>query len=133
MTVAAAAHAVKSYGNRVGKGEANKCFLLSPKQKAGVKEMLANKIDGDIRLADLAGQSNMPGLQLMRSYQETTGKRIHDWSAALRVERAKDLLLRKENGLEEIARAAGYPGVDHFVTEFTRYVGIDPQRWRRQS
>ena len=72
MTVAAAAHAVKSYGNRVGKGEANKCFLLSPKQKAGVKEMLANKIDGDIRLADLAGQSNMPGLQLMRSYQETT-------------------------------------------------------------
>jgi AraC family transcriptional regulator len=133
MTIAAAAHAVKTYGNRVRKGETDNCFGLSPKQRAGIEEMLANKIDGDIGLADLADQSNMPGLQLIRSYQETTGESIHDWSSALRVERAKGLLLRKETGLAEIARAAGYSGVDHFVAEFTRHVGIDPQRWRRQS
>ena len=133
MTVAAAAHAVKSYGTRVRKAEAGKCFLLSPKQKTGVEEMLANKIDGDIGLADLTDQSGMSGLQLVRSYQETTGKSIHEWSSALRVERAKALLLRKETGIEEIAHMAGYTGVDHFVAEFTGQVGIDPQRWRRLS
>jgi AraC-like DNA-binding protein len=133
MTVAAAAHAVTSYGNRVSKGEADKCFPLSPKQKAGVEEMLADKTDGDIGFAELAGQSNMSALQLIRSYQETAGKSIHDWSSALRVERAKDLLRRKQGRLEEIARAAGYSGVDHFVAEFTRHAGIDPRRWRRPS
>jgi AraC family transcriptional regulator len=133
LTVAAAAHAVKSYGNGVSKGEADRCFLLPPEQKARVEEMVANKINGDIGLADLADRSGMPGLQLMRSYQETTGKSIHEWSAALRTERAKNLLLRGENGLEETARLAGYASVDEFVAEFTRHVGIDPQRWRRHS
>jgi AraC-like DNA-binding protein len=133
MTVAAAAHAVKSYGNRVRKGQTDKCFLLSPEQKARVEEMLADKIDGDIRLVQLADQSGMSGLQLMRSYQKTMGKSVHEWSSTLRVKRAKDLLLRKDSGLEEIARMAGYPSVDHFVAEFTRHVGIDPQRWRRPS
>jgi AraC-like DNA-binding protein len=28
---------------------------------------------------------------------------------------------------------AGYASIDHFVAEFTRHVGIDPQRWRRPS
>jgi AraC family transcriptional regulator len=133
LTVAAAAHAVRSYGNGVSKGEADRCFLLPPEQKARVEEMVANKINGDIGLADLADRSGMPGLQLMRSYQETTGKSIHEWSAALRTERAKNLLLRGENGLEETARLAGYASVDEFVAEFTRHVGIDPQRWRRHS
>ena len=133
MTVAAAAHAVKSYGNWVRKGPADKCLLLSPEQRALVEEMLADKIDGDVGLADLANQSGLSGLQLMRSYQKTTGKSVHEWSSALRVKRAKDLLLRRDSGLEEIARMAGYASIDHFVAEFTRHVGIDPQRWRRPS
>jgi AraC family transcriptional regulator len=133
LTVAAAAHAVKSYGNRISKGGADKCFLLSPEQKARVEEMVADKIDGDIAVADLADQSGIPGLQLMKSYQETTGKSIQAWSSALRTERAKNLLLRRENGLEEIACLAGYAGVDEFVAEFTRHVGIDPRRWRPAS
>jgi AraC family transcriptional regulator len=133
MTIAAAAHAVKCYGNPARKGQADNCFLLSAEQKTHIEEMLADKIDGDVGLADLADQSGMSGLQLAGSYQETTGKSIHEWSSGLRVERAKALLLRKESELEEIARLAGYPGVDHFVAEFTRHVGIDPQRWRRPS
>jgi AraC family transcriptional regulator len=95
MTVAAAAHAVKSYGNRVRKGEADKCLLLSPKQKSGIEEMLANKIDDDIGLSDLANQSGMASLELMRSYQQSTGTTIHEWSSALRVARAKNILIRK--------------------------------------
>jgi transcriptional regulator GlxA family with amidase domain len=92
--------------------------------------MLADKIIG---LAEFANQIGMSGLQLTRSYKETTGKNIHEWSAALRVKRAKDLLLRKKYGLEDIARMAGYSDIGHFVAEFTRHVGIDPQRWRRPS
>jgi AraC family transcriptional regulator len=130
MTVAAAAHAVKRYGNRLRGGEADKGFLLSPKQKADVEEMLADKVNGDVGLADLAEQSNMSGLQLMRSYQKTSGNSVHEWLSALRVQRAQDLLLRTACGLEEIANMAGYAGVDHFVSEFTDQVGIDPQRWR---
>ena len=133
VTVAAVAHAVKNYGNRVRKGQPDKSFLLSPKQRTHVEQTLANKIDGDIGLTDLVDQSGMSGLRLASSYQRTTGKSIHEWSSALRVERAMALLRRTESGLEEIARAAGYPCVDHFVAEFTRHAGIDPHRWRRLS
>jgi AraC-like DNA-binding protein len=132
VTVAASAHSVKSYGNRVRKGLADSCFTLSPAQKARVEEMLANKIDGDIGLAELAEESGMSGLQLMRSYKQATGRSVHEWASALRVKRAKDLL-RKGSGLDEVARMAGYVDVEHFVAEFTRCVGIDPRRWRCPS
>ncbi|MCC8954190.1 helix-turn-helix transcriptional regulator [Bradyrhizobium sp. Pear77] len=131
MAVAATAHAVKSYGNWARKGQADKCFSLSPEQIARLEEMLADKIDGDVGLADLANESGMSALQLIGSYQETTGKSVYEWLSGLRIKRAKDLLLREERGLEDIARLAGYSGVGHFVAEFTRHVGIDPERWRR--
>lgn len=134
MTIAAAAHAVRRYGNHVHKVLFDEASLLSREQRARVEEILASKIDGDIGLADLAEKGGMSCLQLIRSYELTTGKSIHEWSSMLRVERAKNLLLRNDgSGLAEIARLAGYSSLDRFVAEFTHHVGTGPQHWRRTS
>jgi AraC family transcriptional regulator len=130
ITVAAAAHAVKNYGNRGRGRQEERRFTLSPEQRVRVEEMLANKIDGDVRLAELAEETGLSSLQLTRAYQETAGMSIHEWSSMLRIERAKELLLRKRCTADQIARTAGYTDLDHFVAEFTRNVGIDPRRWR---
>lgn len=53
---------------------------------------------------------------------------------ALRIEKAKSLLLRsKDLPLSEVAFQCGFEDYNYFITVFRREVGLSPAVWRRKN
>jgi AraC-like DNA-binding protein len=78
-------------------------------------------------LADDAGM----GLRtLQRIFMDQLGVSPRQHLRYLRFERARQLLLRRDQRAVDIAMAAGYSDQAHFVREFRRFSGITPGRWR---
>lgn len=82
MTIAAASHAAKKYGNR-SRRAASRGFLLSAREQRIVGELLAEHTDGDLTLADVALACGIPSLQLVEAFERTTARSIHSWVRSL--------------------------------------------------
>jgi AraC family transcriptional regulator len=85
-----------------------------------------------VSVEEVARQCNMSVSQFGRTFKKATGQTPHRWLVYLRLERAKDLLLRSTLPLAEIALACGFSEQSHFTRTFSRLVGTSPGEWRRQ-
>ncbi len=54
------------------------------------------------------------------------------WLLAVRVDRARDLLVRSRLPLADVAEACGFRSAQHLGAAFRRANGTSPMRWRRQ-
>jgi AraC-like DNA-binding protein len=55
----------------------------------------------------------------------------HQFMTSRRVERAKELLLRTDHSLAEIALEVGFSSQAHFTDQFRRATGSTPHRYRK--
>ncbi|MDT4887607.1 HTH-type transcriptional activator RhaR [compost metagenome] len=55
----------------------------------------------------------------------------HDWLLQMRVEKAKELMLRTSLNLSQIALDCGFADQSHFSRVFQKMTGLPPSRWRR--
>jgi AraC family transcriptional regulator len=105
---------------------------LAPWRQRRAEAMLRAGLASGVRLDDVARKCHMSVSQFGRTFKKTTGLTPHRWLVQLRVERARDLLLRSRLPLAEIALDCGFSEQSHFTRTFTRLVGISPGEWRRQ-
>jgi AraC family transcriptional regulator len=78
-------------------------------------------------LADVAGLSTF---HFSREFKTATGMSPWQYVATRRIERAKQLLLRTRQSVEEIAWSIGLENVSHFRSQFRRHVGVRPAELR---
>lgn len=64
-------------------------------------------------------------------FKEATGQPFHRYLIALRLEKAKQLLLERELPISVVARAVGFAGLSHFSRAFTQRFGVSPTNLRR--
>jgi AraC-like DNA-binding protein len=132
ITVAAAAHVLKTYG--IG-SKAPQATLagLAPWQKRRVKEVLSARLSGEIFVSDLASECGLPTGAFLRAFRQSTGTSPHRWLRQHRVECAKALLGQKmQMSLLEVGLACGFANVSHFARVFERITGAHPAAWRQQ-
>ncbi|MSU57604.1 MAG: AraC family transcriptional regulator [Pedosphaera sp.] len=91
-----------------------------------MKENLAEPVDLD-RLAEIAAISKF---HFVRVFDETTGTTPHNFLACLRMQRAKERLLKSETSITDVCLEVGYNSLGTFSKTFSELVGVSPQEFR---
>ena len=87
----------------------------------------------DRALSDTAARMGLTWPQLFAWCQQRTGMDFRAWRIRLRIEDAKELLLKEpEASAATIARKVGYNDRSNFTRHFQQLTGVTPVQWRSQ-
>ncbi len=96
-----------------------------------VDAFLAAHLAQPIHRAEIAAAVRLSAAHLARIYRAAAGRTILDQLTALRIARAKALLLESTLSVTQIAGAVGIVSFSHFARTFRCQVGISPSDYRR--
>ncbi|XGV94958.1 MAG: helix-turn-helix domain-containing protein [Leptolyngbya sp. BL-A-14] len=98
-----------------------------PKHKLHqVTDYINDFLDRDLSLTELATLVQMSPFHFARLFKQSTGLTPHQFVIRCRVERAKELLLRGEQTIADIATEVGFANQSHLNRHFKHIVGITP-------
>ncbi len=103
---------------------------LAPHQSARVIEYMRGHLDHRVTLGDLAALTGLSPWHFARAFRETHGLPPHRYLTRLRLDRARDLLVRTPLSVTEIASATGYSS-QQLARHFRRAFGVAPAAYRR--
>ena len=106
---------------------------LAPRRLRMVQEYIEANLSDEIRLTDLAALAGVSSTHFCRAFHKSTGLPSHQYMIRRRVERAKELLAKRELPIVEIALAVGFGNQSHMTTHFRRVVGTTPWRFRNDA
>jgi AraC family transcriptional regulator len=87
-------------------------------------------LDAPLDLDEIARIAGVSKFHLVRVFDEITGTTPHHFLSCLRMQRAKELLLKTNSPVTEICLDVGYNSLGTFSTTFTELVGVSPQEFR---
>jgi AraC family transcriptional regulator len=105
---------------------------LAPWQRRRVLELFEQHLDGELKLATLAGECRLSVSHFARSFRRSFGTSAHRYLLLHRVEIAKALLSKTNSSLVEIAAQAGFSDQSALTRTFANVVGATPAKWRRE-
>lgn len=97
------------------------------------RTILAENFDKRITIPQLARQAGINEAKLKEGFKEVYGQSVHAYLLELRLEKAKQLLLKSELSITEITYEIGYSHVTHFTSLFKKELGITPSEWRKKK
>lgn len=83
-----------------------------------------------ITLGRLAGAVHLNPNYFSTLFKEQTGETPMSFVAGFRVEKAKELLRRREGSIQEIAEQVGLHNLSHFSRVFKKMTGKTPSEYR---
>lgn len=89
--------------------------------------------DKPITLAEIARASHLSVSRLAHLFKEQMGMTLIDYVTAVRIERAKELLLGTDQSCTEICFQVGYNNQSYFTRTFKSVVGLTPRQFRIQN
>ena len=104
---------------------------LAPWQVRRIITHVNANLDAALRVEDLARLARLSQSHFSREFSSSFGCPPHRFITRCRLERAKELMLRADMPLLQIAIECGFADQPHFSRVFLRFVGISPGRWRR--
>ena len=125
------AHVMQRYGGTKPTGTMASGGLAAW-QRRRATELLREKLDGTVRLADVAQACELSVSHFARSFKASFGVSCHRWLTDRRIERAKGLLAGTDTPLADVSSQSGFGDQAAFTRTFHRLVGLSPGRWRRE-
>jgi AraC family transcriptional regulator len=105
---------------------------LSAAQLDRIIDYIETHLSQTIHLYNLAAIGRMSESHFSRSFKQSTGTTPHQYLLKRRVERAKQLLIKSQLSILEIALECGFAHPGHLSRHFKRIVGITPNKFRQQ-
>ncbi|MFJ7157182.1 helix-turn-helix domain-containing protein [Streptomyces sp. NPDC101118] len=102
------------------------------RQGEAVMEALARDALLPISVAEHAARLGMPLAELRGVVRRITGEGVKEYLLGIRLDRAKELLVRTDLPVAGVARRVGYEDASYFSRLFSRRVGVAPVRFRDQ-
>ncbi len=93
--------------------------------------MVRARLNGSIRIAELAVACQLSPSHFARCFRHSFGTSVRQWLIRLRLERAKQLLSETGKSLSEIALESGFSDQAAFTRTFSRLENVTPFRWRK--
>jgi len=131
LELTVAAHVMQRYGVPQRKTEP-RVKGLAAWQRLRVTELLRGRLDGRVRLSELATLCELSVSRFAHSFKVTFGVSPHRWLLERRIEYAQAQLKRSGMTLSVIATQCGFTDQAAFTRAFHRVVGDSPGRWRRE-
>jgi AraC-like DNA-binding protein len=118
------------------------CVLISPaarestiaSHRVSVEraiDLMRADLSAPLRLAYLAKAAGMSEFHFTRTFHGLTGLPPLRFLSALRLAKARDMLVSTNASVIEICLAVGYTSIGTFTRRFTELVGISPMRLRQ--
>jgi len=104
---------------------------LAPWQLHRVTGYIVEHLAEDIELQMLANLVKLSRSHFSRAFRASTGLAPHQWLVHARINKAKELLLKCDRRLAQIAIDVGFADQAHFTRKFGRTVGESPGAWQR--
>lgn len=105
---------------------------LAPWQARRVIDHIQARLDTPIRVEEMARVIRLSTSYFSRAFRLSFSMSPHAYVIALRLARARELLLESEEQMTQIAMACGFADQAHFSRVFHREMGCAPGRWRRE-
>ncbi len=121
-----AAHLLHRYAERRRPGG------LPPRRLARVLEHIADHLDQDLSLAELAGVAGLSPSHFKTLFKQSTGQAVHGYVVQARVALARRLLLQGELPPAQVALEAGFAHQSHMARCMRRVLGVSPREILRQ-
>ena len=101
---------------------------LSKAKLQQVTEYIAEHLDREVKLIELAAIAQISPYHFLRLFKNTLGITPHQYILQRRIEKAKYLLLHSELSIAEVAATAGFYDQSHLTRYFKRIVGVTPKQ-----
>jgi AraC family transcriptional regulator len=105
---------------------------LTRQQLRTAMDYLHAHLGENIHLEDLSGAVGISPFHFSRRFRRSTGVPPHRYLIRLRVQRARELLLRSSPSLAEVAVQVGFYDQSHLATHFKAAFGVTPGRFSAQ-
>lgn len=114
----------------------NIMFSLGNSTKDSVLDDILSYIShnyaGNITLENIAPLFGYNSSYLGKIFSRKMGESFNSYVDHVRIEKAKELLLEDDTKIYQIAERTGYRNVDYFHIKFKKYVGVSPQKYRKE-
>ena len=105
---------------------------LDRRRLARVKEYIADNLEGDLTIAQLAKVASLSRFHFARAFKAAVGQSPHQYVSAHRLQHAKELLVHGDQSLIDIAIALNFSSQANFTRAFHRRIGMTPGQYRRE-
>jgi AraC family transcriptional regulator len=104
---------------------------LDRRRLTRVREYIAANLEGDLTIAQLAKVACLSRFHFARAFKTAVGQPPHQYVNAHRLERAKEMLMRGDQSLLDIAIALNFSSQANFTRAFRLGTGMTPGQFRR--
>lgn len=87
--------------------------------------ILAN-LENPMTIRELSRQVGINECYLKKGFKATFGKTIHEFQQVKRIEKAKELLMKGNHPISEVAFMMGFGSASHFSSTFKKIAGMKP-------
>jgi len=94
-------------------------------------ELIRSRLDETPGEHEIAAAVNMSRGHFSKLFKKVTGQSYADYVRALKMERAKELLLRTDEPIARVAELSGFQDYRYFSRAFRSYTGMLPTDFRR--
>lgn len=105
---------------------------LAPWQTQKVIDHVRTNLEAPIRVEEMASVTRLSTSYFFRAFRLSFNMPPHAYVRAVRLARARELLLDSDEQVSRIAMACGFADQAHFSRVFRREMGSTPRRWRRE-
>lgn len=96
-------------------------------------DILRERIADPPMLSELALNVGLTEYRLNQAFQEIHGSTVFEALRRLRLEQARDMVVRGDMAIKEIAFAVGYGHVSNFSSAFSAYFGMPPATYAKKT
>lgn len=89
-------------------------------------------LDKDLSLVDISATVGISMYYFSRQFKQSTGVAPHQYVMNCRIERAKKLLSKTNQTIEQISSQVGFQSQSHFTNVFRKLTGVTPRVYREQ-
>ena len=130
VTIALCVHLIERYGGLEPARSLAKNGGLTSSQAKRAKGILADRLDADLTIGELAAICGMSRGHLARAFKVTVGITPHQWRQQYRIDVAKAMLKAVAVPIADIALKCGFADQSHLSRVFKRLTGESPASWR---
>ncbi|MDR0779776.1 MAG: AraC family transcriptional regulator [Pseudomonadales bacterium] len=106
---------------------------LSARQVEAVRDYIVANLADAVGVKDLAGCIGMSRTQFVRRFKASTGMTPHQVVIDARIDKAKELLVNKTLGVDEVAAKCGFAHASHLSAVFRKHLKISPSVYRARA
>ena len=97
------------------------------------RKLLGENLSADYSVETLSARVKLNRTTLQQVFRQVYGMTIYEYRTQVRMQEARNLLLRDDLTVTEVAGRCGYTNASKFAAVFRKVTGMNPGEWKRNS